>query len=637
MKYNHIKLIISLFFAFTASADWSDTYNVKNIPAELLADANSIYRLNNTQITFHNPGAYTIRTEKVITIMNENGKDNARLIIQYDKESNPKFIGGEIYDAEGKRTERIRKRDLTDQSNMMDFSLYDENRIMWYIPRIGNYPYTIRYEYEVNVKRGIYYVHPYYPFDDFNQSSQKSVFSLDYPEDIQMRIREFNFGDEIKETKSEKNRVNHTWTFSDLKGFRYEHLSRPLHEISPAILFTPVQFEYEGHRGRNDNWEDYGKWIWGLNAGRDNLPESRISQLHELVKDIENDRDKIMAIFKDMQTRTRYVNISLGIGGIQPFDAATVDRTGYGDCKALSNYMVSMLKAVGIKSYYTLINVGSGRYDFFPDLPASQFNHAIVCVPLANDTLWVECTSQQLPFAYIGDSRDNRHVLLITEKGGILTKTPAYDREENFVNSSAWVQLNTRGDGNARIRWSLGGINFGSVYGYSEIGPEDQRKWLYQIIPVSNFNLAEYSIKRTDGTNPLFDVDLEITLRGYASTSGQRLFIPLNMLSSKRETPPRIRNRQTHFELKFERVYNDTIVYSLPAGFRPEGYIPDLFFSSDFGNYSSKAVINGNELLYVRRLESFAGIFEPERYQEYVDFQQRILRADEQRLVLIKD
>jgi hypothetical protein len=172
------------------------------------------------------------------------------------------------------------------------------------------------------------------------------------------------------------------WNFENINAIRREHLSPVLSYFAPRIMFAPEKFEYDGYQGSNESWEDFGKWIWAMNQGRDNLPPERVAHLNALVANFDNDRDKVRAIYEFMQSRTRYVNISLGIGGIQPFDAETVDRTGYGDCKALTNYMMAMLKAVGIESFYTLVRAGVGRYNIVNDFTSNQFNHVILSVPL---------------------------------------------------------------------------------------------------------------------------------------------------------------------------------------------------------------------------------------------------------------
>ena len=107
-----------------------------------------------------------------------------------------------------------------------------------------------------------------------------------------------------------------------------------------------------------------------------------------------------------MQKKTRYVNVSIGIGGWQPFDAATVDKTSYGDCKALSNFTKSLLSVVGIKSFYALNNAGSDANSIDRSFPSAQFNHAFVCVPLDRDTIWLECTNQRYPCGFNSDFTD---------------------------------------------------------------------------------------------------------------------------------------------------------------------------------------------------------------------------------------
>ena len=91
----------------------------------------------------------------------------------------------------------------------------------------------------------------------------------------------------------------------------------------------------------------------------------------------------------------RYVNIKLGIGGLKPLPATFVDQKKYGDCKALSNYMNALLKAVGIKSYYAIINAGANEEPATPSFPGDNFDHIILCVPLLTFYL------------YYGDKRYN--------------------------------------------------------------------------------------------------------------------------------------------------------------------------------------------------------------------------------------
>ncbi len=91
---------------------------------------------------------------------------------------------------------------------------------------------------------------------------------------------------------------------------------------------------------------------------------------------------KDQALYEYLQSTTRYVNIQLGIGSWQPFDATYVHTRGYGDCKALSNYMIAMLQAAGVEAYPVLIRHGEEAPEVLADFPSNQFNHMIACAKL---------------------------------------------------------------------------------------------------------------------------------------------------------------------------------------------------------------------------------------------------------------
>src|SRR5690606_35617022 len=111
--------------------------------------------------------------------------------------------------------------------------------------------------------------------------------------------------------------------------------------------------------------------------------------IQALVKDIDDPKQKAQKICEYVQKKTRYISVQIGIGGFQPMPADDVDRLSYGDCKALTNYMLTLLKSVGINSYYAVVQAGSLKKYAIPDFASmNQFNHVILCIPFANDTAW---------------------------------------------------------------------------------------------------------------------------------------------------------------------------------------------------------------------------------------------------------
>ena len=66
------------------------------------------------------------------------------------------------------------------------------------------------------------------------------------------------------------------------------------------------------------------------------------------------------------------------------------------------------------------------------DFSSMQGNHAILNIPNNGNDIWLECTSQTIPFGFLGDFTDDRDVLVVTPEGGIIKRTPAYLNEDNL-------------------------------------------------------------------------------------------------------------------------------------------------------------------------------------------------------------
>ncbi len=631
-----VVILLSLV-VFMAGYCKGENYAASAIPEALLKDANVVYRVNNLDVMVDGPGSFKVVREIVVTILNEKGKGPDILGMHYDMYSSVKLLTGAIYDARGNRIRKIKKRDLEDTSNFASFSLYEDNRVMYFIPPVSVYPYTVKYVYETSYTRGMFHALSFFPHMGYESGVEKASLQIQYPEDMDIIYHLINQDARPRKSNGERNGQRLIWDYENLHPLTREYLSSGFREVAPGVLFSTDRFQYEQYAGNNHSWQEFGKWIWQLNLGRDALPDERIAFLQELVKDLEDDREKTKAVYEFMQSHTRYVNIALGIGGLQPFDAATTDRTGYGDCKALTNYTMALLKAVGIPSHYTLVYAGAGNYRFVKeDFPINQFNHAILCVPLKNDTVWLECTNNFAPFGHLGDFTDNRSVLLITEEGGKLTKTPAYDRDENIIASSASLELDDNGHGIAHVNYTMGGVHF-SDYSYLErLDPDRQKKWLLEQLSLPNYNVKDYAIRNDVNSIPRTLISLQAELRSIASRSDTRLMLPLHIFSRSGYVPPRIRNRQSSFELKFPTIYADTLVVAIPEGYEPESEITDYQLESEFGTYKTSLVIEDNVLTFIRLLETSRGIFAPDQYTDFYTFMQAVNRADKRGIVFVK-
>ncbi|WP_298288681.1 hypothetical protein [uncultured Lutibacter sp.] len=121
-----------------------------------------------------------------------------------------------------------------------------------------------------------------------------------------------------------------------------------------------------------------------------------------------------------MQDKTRYISVQVGIGGLRPMLASDVDKLGYGDCKALTNYTKSLLDIVGVESYFTELYGGFDKIDMDFKTPSIQGNHVILNIPNEVNDIWLECTNQKVPFGYIANFTDDRDdiVVKLEEKNG---------------------------------------------------------------------------------------------------------------------------------------------------------------------------------------------------------------------------
>jgi hypothetical protein len=621
-------------FLILSSALVFGQYDAASIPPELLINADAVVRMQDELFTVTSANRATYRITQVITVLNENGKDHGIFAVQYDKFYKANFLDGSIYDSKGNLQRKVKKKDINDFSHYSG-SIYDDNRVLAYVPAVREYPYTVEYTWELKLAE-IFNLPVWKPVSATNLSLERAAFSLHVPAGYGLRYIEKNLQNPVMiESGSEK--MTYTWECGHLKAIQPQFYSKPLSSVVPVVYMVPDVFSLDNRPGSMKSWEDFSNWIYQLNSGRDNLPEATRYKIMEMVKDIDDDMVKAKTIYEYMQSRTRYVSVQLGIGGLQTFEAELVDRLGYGDCKALVNYTKALLEVAGIESIYAIVRAGSGEEPVIEELPSNQFNHVILCLPLDNDTIWLECTSQHTPFGYLGSSTGDRHALLISDNGGKLVKTTSYSEKDNYRNRYAEIDVLSSGDATINMKTRYSGLLSDECRQVSRNGPQEQRKWLSEYIGLPGLNLNNFSFDPAFETVPGISSEAEFSVRSYASATGKRLFIPLNQFSRWRLVMPAKPDITRDILVRNSYTYSDKFHFTIHENAKIEAIPEKVVIQSRFGEYSSWIELDGDQFIYYRNLVFKRGEYPADLYGEFSAFNRDISRADQAQIILLRE
>jgi hypothetical protein len=178
------------------------------------------------------------------------------------------------------------------------------------------------------------------------------------------------------------------------------------------------------------NWEELSRYGASLNVGKTEPNEALKAKVQELTKGLKTDEEKILAIFRYLSQKIRYMGSSMDLGAfIEPHPATYTFEKQYGVCRDKSLLMMTMLKEIGIKSYDTIINL-SRETD--KEIPIIFFEHAICTVVLKDGkVVYMDPTlelSSEFGETYVGD----RYVLLLDEKGKGLIRVPPVPAERSL-------------------------------------------------------------------------------------------------------------------------------------------------------------------------------------------------------------
>ena len=612
-----------------------EPYAVQNIPAALLKNANVVKRTEEIRYVINEKNKAKLYQKVAYTILNEKGDRWGGYAEGYDKLRSIESFEGSLFDANGKKLKSLKKSDIKDVSANDDANLADDSRVKWHNFFYKIYPYTVEYETELSYK-GTMFLPQWMPQERGSMSVQQSVITVTAPAANPLHYKMFTYTGQPSVSDDKTSKV-YRWEIKNLPTLSDEYAAPSWREQTTCVYMATEKFMLEDYEGSNASWKDFGKFVYDLKKGKDELPDNVKQKVHELVDGISDPKEKVRKLYEYMQANTRYISIQLGVGGWQPFDAKYVAAKRYGDCKALSNYMFALLKEAGIRSVYAVIRSGGSDNYLLTDLPSSQFNHAVLFVPMGTDTTWLECTSQTQAAGYFGGGTGNRYAVAVDENGGSLVRTPKYGLNENLQVRNISATINEDGLLEAIVKTTYRAEQQDRLhYLINGLSKDKLMEFLKEDLELATYDVRSFHYKEDKKALPVISETLDVVVDHYANVSGKRFFVIPNIFTRTHRKIKAVEERKNDLVLEFEFKDVDSVEIKIPAGYAQESLPQDVKIESKFGKYSSSVKLSEGKILYYRSYEHYSGRFPATAYNELVNFYEAIYKADRNKIVLVK-
>jgi transglutaminase-like putative cysteine protease len=627
---------VAFLFATTFLFAQKTDYSAQTVSDSLKENADAIIRLNQIDIVIASQRSMNIKTKRVVTVLNEKGFDAVEAYEYYNKSSSLKNILATVYDVFGREIKKIKRSDFRDVSAVGGSTLFSDNRYIYLDYTPIQYPYTVVFECETQTSNTAF-IPQWMPLNDYAVSIEKSKLNISFPSDLGFKYKEFNFSNfNIKKTVNTPTQLS--YEASKMLAQKEETASPSFSSLFPRVMMGLELFNLEGVDGTAKTWTEFGKWYnEKILQGTTDLPEVTKVKIKALVGNETDPIKKAQIIYKYVQEKSRYVSIQVGVGGWKPMLASDVDRLGYGDCKALSNYTKALLNVVDVPSYNVVLYGNSRKRNIETDFVSMQGNHMILAIPNNDKYVFLECTSQVDPFGYQGTFTDDRNVLVIKPEGGEIVRTKIYEDTANTQVSKGTYSIAENGDFSGKIGIVSEGSQYNEKFNNEKLSPTEMEKFYKDYwSTINNLKIKKITFKN-DSDKISFTENAEIGAVNYGNVSANKMMFAVNAFNPLTESVKRIRNRKNPLEIQRGSVDIDEIEIAFPVNFSIEFLPQNVEINGKFGEYKTEIIKkDSNNIIYKRKFFLKNGLYTNKEYDEFRLFMEQISRNDNAKIILTK-
>jgi hypothetical protein len=449
------------------------------------------------------------------------------------------------------------------------------------------------------------------------------------------------------------NGTTSVWEVRDVPAIEVEPVMPPRQAVAARMGIKYFPRDPAMRQKVAITWDDIAAWERSLTVNSRNPSPAITQKVAELTSGIIDPLAQMKALSWYMQRNIRYAAIEVGIGGFQPHNAQDIFAHQYGDCKDKATLLSTMLKQVGIDSYYVPIFAERGVTN--PKFPSMHFNHVILAIKLPDSVsdnglyalykspkygrlLIFDPTNEYVPLGYLPYYEQSSYALVVGPEGGEIAQLPLAAPMSNRLLRTATLKLGPTGTLSGEVNELLsGGPAMTSREQFLNAPPGDRQKVMERFLggSLSSFSLTGASVGNLEQYDQSLTMRYAFTADGYAQNAGDLLILRPRVMGSQDHSILNGKKRLYPVEFREATRQDDIFDITLPAGYVVDELPKPVDATCPCGTYKSEVVMNGNVLRYKRTYTITDVMVPTEHLDEVRDFFRKI-DADEKASAVLR-
>ncbi len=564
-----------------------------------------------------------------LKINNRSGQAYSTIQIPYSDIIKVSNIEASMKDENGDVIRSLKKSDVQDRNSFSNSSFYEESFIKEFSLRHNVYPYILSYSYEIEQDEFLQIAN-WSPVIDTDLPTHFASLKLIVPNDYEIYYKTQHIGDPI--ISNEDDETCYTWEAFYEDQIQAESYSPPLSFFVPLVTIVPKNFQFE-YEGSFSSWIEYGNWQNKLNLGLDDLPDSEKRKILNIVDGIDDEKEKIRALYHYLQDETRYINVTIETGGLKPYSASYVAENKFGDCKALSNYFKSVLDYVGIESYYSKIYAGSKNYKVDKSFPSQQYNHIILFIPSEKDTLWLDCTSDAA-FGYLGTFTQGRNAFIIEKDNSHFVSTPALSFQDVLEKRNICINTNSDLVQIAEFENEYRGDSYEMLLQLkTSYNDADKVRLFKKYFVEEDFQAEGFTIDEMNRDSLTIRLNYIAKSDNIYKKYGNDLLIKNIAFDIPEFEKPEARKLPVQLDFPIYKV--DKVSYAIPASYSQYVLPENKLVKTKYGNYEITFDKEEDTIIVSKELKISSGYYDVSEYESFYNFINEIKEYEEKTYVTL--